>query len=187
MPPRRYYDTIFLTAHTLIQKSYRINHLIQAPQVRLIAADGSQIGVVTIQEARLKAAQSKEDLVEISANANPPVVKLINYKKFRYQEAKKEREATKKVKKVDLKELRLTPFMAENDLKMRLDRIQEFLSQGNKVRLVVRFTGRQMAHPEFGFELLTKVYGLLSQVAVVDQPPKMIGRQIISIITPTKK
>ena len=171
----------------LAAKFYRLNHQIQAPTVRLLADDGSQIGILPIAEARAKAAATKQDLVEISGNATPPVIKLIDFKKFRYQEAKKDREASKNIKKVDLKELRLTPFMGESDLKMRLERAREFLGDGHKVKLVVRFTGRQMAHPEFGHQLINNVFSQLSDVATVDQSPRMIGRQIISVITPLKK
>lgn len=171
----------------MIAKTYRINHQIQAPKVRLLSSDGTQIGVVTIDEARAKAAQAKLDLVEIAGSADPPVVKIVNFKKFKYQEAKKDREATKKVKKVDLKEIWLKPFMAQNDLQMRIDRIEEFLLAGNKVRIVVRFSGRQMTHQEFGYELLKKVFDTLKEISAVDQPPKMIGRQIICVISPVKK
>lgn len=171
----------------MIQKTYRLNNQIQAPKIRLLSSDGTQIGIVPIEEARQKALNSKEDLVEISGSADPPVVKLINFKKFRYQEAKKERESIKKVKKVDIKEIRLTPFMGESDFMIRLDRVREFLLEGNKVRLVVRFTGRQMAHPEFGYEMAKKVFDILKEIAVVEQQPRMIGRQIISSLTPIKK
>lgn len=168
-------------------KVYRINHQIQAPTVRLLAADGSQIGVMPIEEARAKASATKEDLVEIASSANPPVVKLINFKKFKYQEAKKEREAAKNVKKVELKEIRLTPFMGENDFNIRMERVKEFLSEGNKVRLVVRFTGRQMSKAAFGFGVLKKAFEALKEISAIDQEPKLIGRQLIGVITPTKR
>lgn len=133
------------------------------------------------------AQESRQDLVEISAEAKPPVVKLIDFKKFKYQEAKKEREAAKKVKKVDLKEVRLTPFMAEGDFQVKVDRIREFVGDGNKVRIVVRFTGRQMGKTEFGFIIMKRAFNAIAEIATVDQEPKLIGRQIISVITPLKK
>jgi translation initiation factor IF-3 len=152
-----------------------------------LAADGSQIGIISIEEARQKARETKADLVEISTDANPPVVKLINFKKFKYQEAKKDRASAKKIKKVDIKEIRLSPYIGENDLKIRTDRAREFLEDGNKVRLVVKFTGRQMSHQEFGFQVLGKAFDILSDVGSVELQPKMIGRQIISMVSPAKK
>lgn len=168
-------------------KAYRLNNQIQYPSVRLLAEDGSQIGVLGIAQARKKSAETGLDLVEISPSATPPVVKLINFKKFRYQEAKKEREALKKVKKVDLKEVRLSPFMGENDFLVKIGRAREFLLGGNKVRLVVKFTGRQLSRQEFGFSVIKKAFDQLADVSAVDMEPKMLGRQIISVVRPSKK
>ncbi|KKS90361.1 MAG: Translation initiation factor IF-3 [Microgenomates group bacterium GW2011_GWA2_44_7] len=168
-------------------KVYRLNNQITASPVRLISSDGKQIGVVPIEEARKMAEESNQDLVEISGEAQPPVIKLIDFKKFRYQEAKKEREAAKKVKKVDLKEVRLTPFMAEGDFRVKVERMKEFITEGNKVRITVRFTGRQMGKTQFGFIIMKKAFDALADYATVDQMPKLIGRQIIAVMTPAKK
>jgi translation initiation factor IF-3 len=141
---------------------------------------------VTRDEALQKAREENIDLVEIAASAQPPVVRLINFQKFKYQEAKKEREAARKTKKVDIKEIRLTPFIGKNDLNVRMERAKEFLTQGNKVRLVVRFTGRQMGRQQFGYEVIKKALVILESLATMDSEPKFVGRQLITVLTPLK-
>ena len=170
-----------------MQASYRINHQIGAKQVRLLNEDGTQVGVVSIEEARKKAAELATDLVEIAPQAQPPVVKLIDFKKFKYQQAKKEAAEKKKQKGGELKEIIFTPFMAENDFQYRLKRIEEFLSENNKVRLVVMFKRIQLQHKEFGYDIMNKITSALSHISTVDQPPKLIGRKISMTLTPTKK
>jgi len=167
--------------------SYRINHQIPSGEIRLLKDDGTQIGVMTRDEALSQAKTANLDLVEIAPMAKPPVVKLIDYKKFLYQLAKKEREAKASAKKVDLKEVRLTPFMAENDFLTRMDRAKEFLADGHKVKITVKFVGRQLTHKEFGDQMMTKVYGHLEGIAGVDQPAKWQGKLYQSTLTPVKK
>lgn len=149
--------------------------------------DGTQIGVVTKEEALSQAAAAGVDAVEIAAGAKPPVVKLIDYKKFKYQLAKKEQAAKAAQKKVDLKEIRLTPFMAENDFQTRLARGREFLTDGHKLRVAVKFVGRQLGHKEFGDQVMNKTIAALGDIAAVDQPAKWVGRQYIATLTPVKK
>jgi len=149
--------------------------------------DGTQVGIVSKDEALSQARTEQVDAVEIAPQAVPPVVKLIDYKKFLYQLSKKEQAAKAAQKKVDLKEIRLTPFMAENDLSTRLTRGREFLSDGHKLRVTVRFVGRQLGHKEFGDQMFQKAYESLSDVAVVDQPPKWVGKQYIATLSPIKK
>jgi translation initiation factor IF-3 len=166
---------------------FRINYQIQAKEVRLLRTDGTQIGVVSRDDALAQAKAAGTDAVEIAPNANPPVVKLIDYKKFKYQLAKKEQAAKASSKKVDLKEVRLTPFMAENDFQVKLNRGRDFISDGHKVRLTVKFVGRQLGHKEFGDQVMQKAFAALADIATVDQPPKWIGRQYMATITPVKK
>lgn len=166
---------------------FRINHQIQAKQVRLLRTDGTQIGVVSREEAISQAVAAGTDAVEIAPGADPPVVKLIDYKKFKYQLSKKEQAAKASAKKVDLKELRFTPFMAENDFQVRLNRGREFIGEGHKVRLNVKFVGRQLGHKEFGDQVMQKIFTALSDVATVDQAPKWLGKQYMATITPVKK
>jgi translation initiation factor IF-3 len=166
---------------------YRINHQIKAPEVRLLREDGTQIGVVPISEALSQASSASVDAVEIAPLAVPPVVKLIDYKKFLYQLSKKERQQKAGAKKVDLKEVRLTPFMAENDFQTKLNRGREFLSDGHKVRISVKFVGRQLTKKEFGDVMMKKAFASLSDISTLDQPPKWIGRQYMATLTAIKK
>ena len=122
----------------------------------------------------------------MAPQAIPPVVKLINYKKLQYQLAKKERAAKVTQKKVDLKEIRLTPFMAENDFSVKSTGVREFLGQGHKLRVTVRFVGRQLGHKEFGGQVMNKATTALADISAVDQPGKWIGRQFVAILTPIK-
>jgi len=167
--------------------SFRINRQISASEIRLLRDDGTQIGVLPLSEALSQAQKEHLDLVEIAPLAKPPVVKLIDYKKFLYQLAKKEREAKASAKKVDLKEIRLTPFMAENDFQTRIDRAKEFLGEGHKVKITVKFVGRQLTHKEFGDQMMTRVYATLIDLAGVDQPARWMGKLYQSTLTPIKK
>ncbi len=166
---------------------FRINHQIQAKEVRLLRADGSQIGVVTRDEALSQAKTEKVDAVEIAPMAVPPVVKLIDYKKLLYQMAKKEQAAKASAKKVDLKEVRLTPFMAENDFATRIGRGREFLTEGNKLRIAIKFVGRQLGKKNFGDVVMNRAFAALEDISTVDQPAKWFGKQYIATLTPVKK
>lgn len=168
-------------------QSYRINSQIQAKEIRLLQGDGTQIGVLPLSEALLQAKEQGLDLVEIAPLATPPVVKLIDYKKFLYQLSKKERAARASSKKVELKEIRLTPFIAENDFQTRLNRGREFLEDGNKVRISVKFVGRQLTHKEFGDQVFKKAVATLADIAAVDQEPKWLGKVYSGTLTPVKK
>jgi len=168
------------------QTFFRVNHNITASEVRLLNDDGTQVGVVSIEEARAKAQDQNTDLVEIAPSAKPPVVKLIDFKKFKYQLAKKQAAEKKKQKGGELKEVRFSPFMAENDFQTRLKKVHAFLSQSNKVKVVVKFTGRQLAHKEFGYDLINRLTAETSATAQLDQQPKFIGRQIITTLSPVK-
>jgi translation initiation factor IF-3 len=165
---------------------YRTNNQIQAKEVRLLREDGTQIGVVPLSEALSQAKSNSVDAVEIAASANPPVVKLIDYKKFLYQLSKKEQAAKSASKKVDIKEIRLTPFMAQNDFQVKVDRGREFLLDGHKLRICVKFVGRQLNHREFGDTMFSKAQSSLSDISRVDQAPKWVGRQFIGTLTPVK-
>ena len=166
---------------------YRINHQIKASEVRLLREDGTQIGVVPLAEALSQSQTAGVDAVEIAPLANPPVVKLIDYKKLLYQLAKKEQAAKANQKKVDLKEIRLTPFMAENDFFVKIKRGREFLSDGHKLRVTVKFVGRQLTHKEFGDVIMNKTYAALADISAVDQPAKWFGKQYQATLTPIKK
>lgn len=167
--------------------AFRINHQIRAAQVRLLREDGTQVGVVPLASALAQAVAGHTDLVEVAPAAVPPVVKMIDYQKFKYQLAKKEQASRAAQKKVDLKEIRLTPFMAENDFSVRVGRGRQFLAEGHKLRINVRFVGRQLRHREFGDQLMTRAVSALADVAAIDQLGKWVGKQYIATLTPTKK
>lgn len=167
--------------------SYRINHQIRATEVRLLREDGTQVGVVSLAEALSQAKTLEVDAVEIAPLAVPPVVKLIDYKKLLYQLAKKEQASKSAAKKVDLKEIRLTPFMAENDFQVKLNRGKKFLTEGHKLRINVKFVGRQLSHREFGPQMMEKASTALSDLSVVEQPGKWFGKQYQATLSPIKK
>lgn len=169
------------------KKFYRINERIQAFEVRVLDNIGQQIGVMSRQEALQRAKDEELDLVEIAATAKPPVVKIIDFKKFLYQESKKKQEEKKRAKPSETKEVRLGPFMGTHDLDVMVSRAKGFLEDGDKVRLVVRFTGRQMAHPEIGRGVLQKVIATLEDISKIEREPRMEGRQLITILSPDKK
>lgn len=166
---------------------WRVNQNIQARELRVVDAEGKQLGLFSANEARQMAQEQDLDLVEIAPNAKPPVAKIIDFTKFRYQQEKKEREARRKEKKgSEQKEVWLTPFIGDNDYQTRLERVREFLEEGHKVRIVVKFKGAQMAHREFGYGIAKKVVQDTKEKAGVDQEPKFIGRQLIMMLTPIK-
>ena len=166
---------------------YKINERIFASQLRVLDEDGKQIGILGKSEALEKAKALGMDLVEVAPLANPPVARIIDFKKFLYQEEKKKREEKKKAKTSDTKEVRLGPFMNAHDLNVMVNRAKEFLEENDKVRLVVRFTGRQMAHPEFGHKVIQSAISSLSEISKVDKEPKFEGRQLIAMLSPERK
>ncbi len=173
---------------TFSQKQlYKLNERISAPTLRVLDAEGKQVGVLSRAEALQMAKDQEVDLVEITAAANPPVVKLVNFNKFLYQIEKKKREEKRKAKVSETKEVRLGPFMGAADLENMRQRAQGFLEEGDKVRLVLKFRGRQIIHPEFGHEILQKMITGLSEVSKVEREPKLEGKQIIAIISPERK
>ena len=166
---------------------WRSNYQIRAPEVRVIDEKGKQIGVIEKQKALDLAKNAGLDLVEIAPNAKPPVCKIVDFGKFKYQQEKKAKKEKKGVKKSELKEVRFTPFIGDHDYKTRIERTKEFLSDKNKVRVVVRFKGRQMGSKKFGYELLDKVIAELADTISVDMQPKFVGRNLIMVISPTMK
>ena len=167
--------------------NWRVNHQIRAGQVRMIGADTKQIGIVTISEALAEAQKAGLDLVEVAPNAKPPVVRIVELGKFKYQEEKKLQKEKKKAKAGELKEVRLSPFIAEHDYTTRMERVREFMEENNKVRVVVVFMGRQMDSRKFGYDLLKRVTEELGDKIVIDADPKFFGRHLSMIISPVKK
>lgn len=163
------------------------NEQIRSDTLRVIGSDNKQIGVLKKQEALDLAKKEGLDLVLIADKANPPVAKIVDYGKHKYREEKKIKEAQKKSKPGDLKEVRFSPFIAEGDYQTRLKRVKEFLGGRDKVRLVVVFKGRQMGSKQFGYDLFKKVLSELGDGINVDMEPKFLGRKLAMVISPTAK
>lgn len=155
--------------------------------MRVISSSGGQLGVMKIDKALEEAQKMELDLVEIAPLAKPPVVKIVNLGKFIYELEKKERKERKKSKPSELKEIRFSPFIGEHDYKVRIERIIEFFKEGNKVKVVVVFLGRQMNSKEFGYALLEKILKEFEGAVAVDMKPKFLGRHLAMVISPIKK
>lgn len=156
-------------------------------EVRLIGVDGEQIGIVKLADANALADEAGVDLVEIAPTAQPPVCRLMDYGKFRYQESKRKHEAKLKQKQIQIKEIKFRPNTDEGDYRIKLRNLTNFLNEGDKVKVTLRFRGREMAHQEFGIRLLERVRDDLEMHAVVEQFPKMEGRQMVMVLSPKKK
>lgn len=166
---------------------YRTNERIFAQTLRVLDTQGKQVGVMSKFEALSKAREEGLDLVEVAPKAQPPVARIIDFKKFLYQESKKKRDEKKRSKVSETKEVRLGPFMNGHDLDVMIRRAREFLDDNDKVRLVMKFVGRQIVHPEFGQETLKKVLVALSDVSKLERDPHFEGKQLITIISPERK
>lgn len=167
-------------------KYYKLNYQITSPRLRLLDEEGKQVGVVTKIEALQKAKELNIDVVEIAPNADPPVAKLIDYKKFKYQEAKKERENRKNQKNVGVKEVRLRPFIGEHDFQTRLSKAKDFLEDGNQVKVSVFFKGREITRKEFGYAMIKKFLDSVEHIKIVREP-HMEGKTLVSMIVNDKK
>jgi translation initiation factor IF-3 len=154
--------------------------------VRLIGVNGEQIGIVSVAVANQMAEQAEVDLVEIAAGATPPVCRLMDYGKFKYRESKKRHEAKLKQKQIVVKEVKFRPGTDEGDYQIKLRNLIRFLEEGDKTKVTLRFRGREMAHQEFGVRLLERVRGDLDPYGVVEQFPKMEGRQMVMVLSPKK-
>ncbi len=170
-----------------LDKELRINGEIDAPQVRLIGEDGTQLGIVSLREALLKAEDADLDLVEIAPQAQPPVCKIMDYGKYKYHEQKKQHEARLKQKQIQVKEIKFRPRTDEADYQVKLRNLIRFLSEGDKAKVTLRFRGREMAHQEFGLQLLQRVEADLAEYGTVEQHPKLEGRQMVMVLAPKKK
>ena len=158
--------------------------MIQAPEVRLIGAEGEQIGVVSREDALDRSANIGLDLVIVADNANPPVCKIMDYGKFKYEEQKKKNEARKKQKTIDVKEIKLRPNIDSHDYDVKMRSMLKFLNEGDKVKVTMRFRGREMAHQNLGLDVLNRVRDDLEKTSKVEQFPKMEGRQMVMVLSP---
>ena len=164
-----------------------INEEIRDPQVRLIGENGDQLGIVDVRTAQKMADEKELDLVKIAPNSVPPVCKLMDYGKYRFEQAKKQSEARKKQKQIQVKEIKFRPGTDEGDYQVKLRNLIRFLSEGDKAKVTLRFRGREMAHQDLGISLLKRVEDDLAPYGVVEQRPRMEGRQMVMTIAPIKK
>ena len=161
-----------------------MNHQIDNKTVRLIDADGVNVGVVDRETALRKADEAGLDLVEISPNADPPVCKILDIGKYKYEEQKRKNEARKKQKVIEVKEIKLRPNIDDHDYEVKMRAMKRFLEEGDKVKVTLRFRGREMAHMELGHQLLARVKADFEESAKVEQEPRSEGRQIVMVVAP---
>lgn len=169
------------------ERNHRINGEIHAPEVRLLGEENEQLGVFRLGEARRMAEEADVDLVEIAPNATPPVCRLMDYGKFRYQEQKRAAEAKARQKVVQIKEVKFRPQTDDGDYNIKLRNMISFLQDGDKVKITLRFRGREMAHQEFGIRLLERVRNDIEEIAQVESMPRLEGRQMVMMVAPKKK
>lgn len=164
----------------------RVNEQIRISPVRLITDDGEQMGIVSIDEARAKATERGLDLVEVAPEARPPVVKMMDYGKYKYEAARQAREARKKQHTIQVKEVKFRPGIEDHDYEFKLRHARRFLEEGNKVKLTMMFRGRQITHPELGLEVLARVTEGIQDVGKVEQQPSFEGRTMSMVVAPLK-
>jgi translation initiation factor IF-3 len=169
------------------KKEVRINGEITAQEIRLVGPDSEPLGIVSLQEALRQAEEREIDLVEIAPMAKPPVCRLMDYGKFKYREAKRAHEAKVKQKQIQVKEVKFRPGTDDGDYNVKLRNLIRFLEDGDKTKITLRFRGRELSHQEFGMALLKRVEADLSAYGVVEQFPKMEGRQMVMVLGPKKK
>lgn len=162
----------------------RINDEIRVPQVRLIDDRGEMIGVMSAREALIRAYDVGLDLVEISPNAVPPVCKILDYGKYKYEQQKKANEARKKQKVVEIKEIKVRPNIDDHDYEVKMKQMRNFIGEGDKVKVTLRFRGREMAHQELGVKVLERIRNDLTELVKVEQMPKLENRQMVMVVAP---
>ena len=163
-----------------------MNEEINAPEIRLIGKDGEQIGIVSVQKALILASENELDLVEIVPNAEPPVCRIMDFGKFQFEQNKKRHAARRKQKQIQIKEIKFRPGTEDGDYQVKMRNIIKFLNNGDKVKITLRFRGREMAHQEFGAKMLERIEQDLSEYGNVEQFPKLEGRQMVMVIASKK-
>ena len=161
-----------------------MNDEIDVPQVRVIDARGENHGVISLEDALEIADEAGLDLVEVSPQVSPPVCKVLDYGKYKYEQQKKANEARKKQKTIDVKEIKMRPSIDEHDYQVKMKNVRKFLNHGDKVKMTIRFRGREMAHQDLGLRVLTRVREELEEIIKIEQMPKTEGRLMVMVITP---
>lgn len=167
-----------------IAKESGINWGIRAQEVRVIDSDGKQAGIMPLKEAMRIAEEQGLDLVEVAPNANPPVCRVMNYGKYKYQQSKRSQEARKHQTVIQVKEVKLRPRTEEHDFQFKIRHAKRFLSEGNKVKISILFRGRELAHPEFGRDMLNRFLEEVKDLMVVEQAPRLEGRNMVMVVAP---
>lgn len=165
----------------------KINRDIRAEKVRVITDDGKLLGILSVPEALAKAKEAGLDLVEIAPKANPPVCKIIDYGKYRYHQAKKEKESKKAQHQVKVKEVKFKPNIDVHDFETKAKRVREFLEKGNKVRITCMFRGREMLHTELGAKVINRICEMVADIAAIEMHPKLVGRTMSTVLAPLSK
>ena len=168
------------------EEEFRLNGRIEAFEVRLIDEDGGMVGVVSLRDALTRAEEAGMDLVEISPTARPPVCKILDYGKFKYEAQKKANVARKKQRVIEVKEIKMRPSIDDNDYNIKMKKVRTFIDEGDKVKVTMRFRGREMAHQDIAIGILEKVKGEVGDIAKVEQFPRLEGRQMIMVMAPLK-
>ena len=171
---------------TVKKEGERINQFITAPEVRVVHDEKGSLGIMSIKDALALAKEEGSDLVEIVPSAQPPVCKIINYGKYKFDIQKKSKEAKKKQKSVQLKEIKMRPQISIHDYNFKMKHIREFLDEGNKVKITIMFRGREMAHTEFGYDLINKIIQDLENEASTEKPAKLEGKNLSAVLNPMK-
>ncbi len=169
-----------------IEKNLRINQGIRVPQVRVIDFEGKQLGILPIAEALAEAGKVGMDLVEVAPNSNPPVCRIMDYGKFRYQQSKKLQVARKSAATVQIKEMRLRPKIDEHDREIKIRKVKEFLEEGDKVKISMLFRGREIAYTGIGLKIMESIRDELESIATVEQQPRIEGRSMVMVVSPKK-
>ncbi|MDO9559268.1 MAG: translation initiation factor IF-3 [Syntrophales bacterium] len=170
-----------------MSKELKINREIRAAQVRVIDAEGKQLGIISLADALSEAAKGGLDLVEVAPTSEPPVCRILDYGKFRYQQSKKLQDAKKSQTTIQVKEIRLRPKTETHDLQVKIKHVRKFLDQHDKVKITMMFRGREIAYSEIGRKMMEDIREALAEVSVVEQQPRLEGRNMIMILAPPKK
>ncbi len=170
-----------------ISKDLFVNEGIKSREVRLIDVEGEQLGIVPLKEALQRAVDRNLDLVNVAPTANPPVCRIMDYGKYKYEQTKREKDARKNQKVISVKEIRLSTNIEENDFQTKLRNARKFLEKGDKVKVTIRFRGRQIAHSDLGREVLIKLYENVKDIASMERAPKMEGRSMLMILIPSSE
>jgi len=177
---------LYLKEVTISKQKYRVNREIRVPEVRVIDAEGNNLGVMQTMEANRLAQEAELDLVEVAPNADPPVARVMDFGKFLYEQSKKEREARKAQKQVEIKEIQLRPKTNEHHTQFKVRNARGWLEDGNKVKVRIRFRGREITYPEVAMEQLQDIVDELADVAIVEQAPQLDGRTMLMVLAPKK-